>query len=70
MYLYYRNIIFGIVGIIVGLSGLRYYIGFPKYKEEDEIIRVNRVKKYGAFLLLSSIATIGGGISLLFLAFD
>jgi hypothetical protein len=68
MYLFYRNIVLGFVAIAIGLSGIRYCIGWPKYGAEKEEKRIERVKKYGVFLLICSIGAIAGGASLLTLA--
>jgi hypothetical protein len=68
MTLFYRNIILGLGAIAVGLYGIRYYIGWPKFDAEKNKIREERVKKYGLLLLICSIGSISGGVSLLFLA--
>jgi hypothetical protein len=68
MYLFYRNIALGFITIAFGISGIRYCIGWPKFRTEKEEKRIDRVKKYGLLIFLFSIALIANGVHLLFLA--
>lgn len=68
MYPFYRDILFGLIAIAFGISGIRYYVGWPQFGTEKEEKRLKRVKKYGLLIFLFGIALVANGVHLLILA--
>jgi hypothetical protein len=62
---FYSNIIYGLLSLAFGLSGIRYCVGWPKFSEKKNKKRIERLKKYGVPILFFSIVLIAEGAWLL-----
>ena len=66
---FYSDLINGLLSLAFGLSGIRYCVGWPKFKKEKEKKRIERLKKYGVPILFLSIVLTAFGTWLLISAF-
>lgn len=62
---FYSDLINGLLSLGFGLSGIRYCVGWPKFSEEKDKKRIERLKKYGVCILFFSVVLIAFGAWLL-----